>query len=114
MRKSQGGNQRKEHDELVDKILVKLSAMGIFCWPHPTGGAFRGKAFLKFGLKGSSDIVAIMRNGMFWGIEVKTGDAEQEPDQKRFEGAVRRVNGHYTVARSVNDVINYYISIGNP
>lgn len=121
MQKRNGGvstkkshDRRQAHDALVDNIILTLSRMGIMAWQHKTGVATIKGRIVKYGLIGSSDIVAIMRNGMFWGIEVKTGSAKQEPQQKLFEMAVKRRNAHYTVARSIDDVINYYISIGNP
>lgn len=75
---------------------------------------------MKFGLKGSADILGIWQDpranahdekgvwlgpvGRFLGIECKTVRGRQSPEQLAFEAMVKRMGGVYILARSVEDV----------
>ena len=67
-------------------------------------GEGKGKRFLRFGTKGSPDIVCVI-NGNYVGIEVKGMKGYQSPDQKLFQEALEEVGGRYILARSLDDVI---------
>jgi hypothetical protein len=60
-----------------------------------------GERVIRFGLKGSSDIIGIYK-GRFLGIEVKTGNARQSKDQKRFQAMIDKMGGIYVVIRESN------------
>ncbi len=98
-------NQTKEHQELVDKILLALQPYGRV-WRNATGAArsLDGKRVISFGLKGSADILGLLWGGRFIAIEVKTGKAVQNKYQKNFQAMVEKYGGIYIVARSVEDV----------
>jgi len=97
--------QNEAHQKLVKAILKTFGCDSrIFIWPNNTGTAYRGKALLKFGLKGSPDIIGMTRAGIFIGIEVKTGKAVLGKQQKVFREKSELFRAHYLVARCVDDV----------
>ena len=53
----------------------------------------------RYGLVGSPDIIGILNNGKFVGIECKTGNAKQSEQQKNFEKMCTKFNAIYFVAR---------------
>jgi hypothetical protein len=70
------------------------------------GRAFDSDRIISFGLKGSADIIGIIKpHGRFLAIEVKTGAAKQTAEQLAFEKMVIKFGGVYIVARSVDDVL---------
>ena len=97
-----------EHQRLVAQILLKFgSNHKLKIWKNATGTgkSHDGKRFIRYGLKGSADIIGIMEpNGKFIAIEVKTGNAKQSKQQKIFEQMVTKSGGIYIVARSVQCV----------
>lgn len=100
-----GGNKSAEHSKLVNEILLAFgSRRDLTLWKNASGAVKIGERFLRFGLKGSPDIIGIADGGRFVGIEVKTGTARQTPEQKLFEAMVFRRGGLYVLARSLDDV----------
>ena len=88
-------------------VLAYLGQRGdCFFWRQNTGGAQLGGQFVRFGVKGASDVFAILApSGRFVAIECKRPKGGVEsPDQKRFGESVRAVGGIYVLARSVADV----------
>jgi hypothetical protein len=65
-----------------------------------------GKPF-KYGLKGSADIIGILKNGKFLALEVKTGKATQSKQQLAFAAMIQKYGGHYFVCRSVSDAVSF-------
>lgn len=76
----------KEHQELVKKCLLWLSVNRPWvCWSNTTGNVRTDTGrYIKFGLKGSSDIIGISDTGKFICIEVKTGKSRVSKEQKAF------------------------------
>ncbi len=100
-----GQNQSAEHSALVNDILFTFgSRKDLTLWKNATGAVKIGDRFLRFGMKGSPDILGIIDGGIFIGIEVKTGNAHQTAEQKFFEAMVLRRGGVYVLARCVEDV----------
>jgi hypothetical protein len=81
--------------------------MGRF-WKQETGAAYRGSHLIHYGLKGSADITGIMRGGRRIEVEVKTGRAVQQDNQKAFETMIKMFGGYYFVVHSVEEAI-YWI-----
>ena len=100
-------NNSAAHSKLVSEILVALSRAGVFAWKNHTGmGRSMAGNLMRFGLKGSADILAVLPpRGRFAGIEVKTGTGRQKATQSNFEKAVALRGGLYLVARSVEDAL---------
>lgn len=100
-----GGDNTKNHETLLKQCLVLLSSNGFLCWKSSTGAIRSGNRFQRYGLVGSSDIIAISPpEGTFCAIEIKTGSAVQNKNQKAFEKAVKKVGGVYIVVRSLQDL----------
>ena len=100
-----GGNQSQEHSALVNEILLQFGARpNLTLWKNATGAVKIANRFLKFGMKGSPDIIGVANGGIFLGIEVKTGQAKQSPEQKLFQAMVGKRGGIYILARSLADV----------
>ncbi len=105
--KSKRESYRKEHDDLVAKIIVALSATGLGrFWSQPTGAAYRNNVLIKYGCVGSADISGIVIGGKRFEMEVKTGNAQQEPQQKIFEERIKMYGGIYFVAHSVEEAVS--------
>jgi len=101
-----------EHQDLVNEILKKYGAhQYLTIWKNATGMAFRGETCIKFGLKGSADILGIMKPyGRFIAIECKSGKAQQSAQQKAFQKMIIDFGGVYIVARSIEDVDNLILN----
>lgn len=95
----------EEHQKILVEILKEFGARtDMKIWANNTGAAFRRGRLLKFGLKGSGDILGIIEGGTFLSIEVKSGKARQTAQQKIFQKVVSNLGGLYIVARSTIDV----------
>ena len=79
-------------------------------WNNPSG---MGRAMnddhpIRFGLKGSSDIIGIIGaeplRGKWLAIETKTEVGRQSKEQINFMNMIRAMGGIYIIARSVHDV----------
>jgi hypothetical protein len=93
------------HKKLIHDILLSLNPYGRF-WKNQTGVATSTNGnTIRFGLVGSPDIIGILKNGKFCGIEVKTGKATQSKDQIRFEKMCQSMTAVYILARSVEDTL---------
>lgn len=97
-----------EHQQLVNDILVALSARGVLCWPIQTGKAISPTGrVVAYGNKGHGDIGGVIGPvGKALSIEVKTGKAREQENQRLFGAAFERAGGVRIVARSVDDAIN--------
>jgi len=97
------------HNRLLAEVLIELSKTGLCrVWRNETGLALnpRTQKPFRYGLKGSSDIIGLLKNGRFLAIEVKTGQAVQSEQQKNFAAMVQKFGGLYFVCRSVTDALN--------
>lgn len=107
-------NNSAEHQRLVHDILIKIGGMPeIRIWKNATGVA---RAFdnpdrvISFGLPGSPDIIGIMKGGRWLGIEVKTSNAKQSKEQKKFQAMIEKFGGLYILARCVESTLQKIIS----
>jgi hypothetical protein len=99
--------QRVLEKDVQRSILDWLTAKRIFHYRNNSGAMaseYKGvKRFMRFGAKGSPDIVAVVR-GRYVGIEVKGTNGRQNPDQKLFEQELMKAGGQYILAASIEDV----------
>ena len=93
----------KSESELQTEILEWLLWSGYFAWRNNNLAA-PGRKFR--GLYGTPDIVGILPNGLFLGIEVKSSRGIQSPHQKVFQEKSTQLGGKYILARSLQDVID--------
>jgi hypothetical protein len=99
------------HHGLIGDILIAINPrFGLF-WKNETGAVkMPSGSFVRFGLKGSSDILGVCR-GRFVAIEVKTGEATLRKSQRNFREAVTKNGGIYCLARNVEGVVDLLKSI---
>jgi hypothetical protein len=94
------------HNKLTDEIISTLNQFeDVYVWHNQTGAAFRGKRMIRFGCKGSADIIGTVK-GKFVALEVKTGSGRQKEDQKKFQEVVEEAGGFYSVVRSTEQSID--------
>jgi hypothetical protein len=85
--------------------LEYLAARGVFAWSNNTGAVrVDGKRFVRFGMKGSPDILGVTNGGRILCVETKSERGRQTAEQREFEEAVRERGGVYVVAKSVLDL----------
>ena len=97
------------HTDLINSILLALSKTGkITAWRNETGTArsMDGHRIIRFGLKGSSDIIGIADSGRFIAIECKLGRDQLREEQINFRRMISGRNGVYIEARSIDDVMS--------
>jgi hypothetical protein len=90
----------KESD-IVKNCLTYLRLKNHMAWRNNTGR--RGR--ISFGLRGSPDIIGIMPDGRFLGVECKVEGGTQSPEQADFQRHATERNALYIVARSLDDII---------
>jgi len=75
-------------------------------WRNNTGKGLSldGKRVITFGLKGSPDIIGVLRGGRFVGIEVKKPGGRQSDRQKKFQKMLEAFGGLYILADHPDDV----------
>jgi hypothetical protein len=85
-----------------------LKSIGVF---HYRSQVYRGKtktgAFLHTGVKGLADLTCILKDCILF-IETKKADGEQSTHQKAFMWRVRQLGHYYLIARSVDDVKEFF------
>ena len=96
---------------ILDYLNVWL---GYFAWKNHTTGIYskERRQYLrptgKYALRGVSDIICVTPTGKVVFIEVKSAKGRVSDEQKEFISRVAECNGYAFVARSIDDVIDYY------
>ena len=80
---------------VLDGCLRYLQARGIYCWRNNTGAVeIRPGQWVRFGKKGSSDILAILPpGGRLLCVECKAPNGKLTPEQKQFLEEIRELGG---------------------
>ena len=95
--------------QLVKSILIDAGySRELVLWRNNTGGVNyedKGKKrFVKFGVKGASDIFGIRKkDGKFIAIECKVGRNKLTYHQQYFGEMIQENNGIFIVARCLDD-----------
>ncbi len=92
--------------EITQAILLALgSRPDVRLWRNNTGRLLNPRTgrWVAFGLKGSADILGIVRGGRFLAIETKTPEGRLRPEQRAFRAMIESLGGIYVLARSVDD-----------
>lgn len=101
---------------VLSSILEYLALRGIYAWRNNTGavqipGPNRTR-FVRYGLKGSSDILGILDDGRFLAIEVKGPKGKASQEQSQFLAEIAKRGGVAFVARSIEDVDRHLFQPG--
>lgn len=95
--------------EIQRAILQYLELVGIVAWRNNTGAIvshYKGHTrLIKFGHKGSCDILGVLPGGRFLGIEVKDEKGKVSEDQQNFIDAINFKGGLAFVARTLEEVM---------
>lgn len=78
-----------------------------FFWRQNTTPIFDKDHFRsmpKYSLNGVPDIILI-KDGIFWGLEVKQPKGKQSENQKLFEYKLKKAGGKYNIVTSLDDII---------
>ena len=100
----------KEKD-IERSICDWLRIKGFFFWKQPSAGFFdtTRKTFRKhtspYVRNGVPDII-VVKDGAFYGFEVKSETGRQSQAQIDFERDLRHAGGNYFLVRSIEDVEN--------
>jgi penicillin-binding protein-related factor A (putative recombinase) len=98
--------------DIENAILLYLHMIGIFAWKNQSVGTFDpGKGLFrrsnnKFHIKGTSDILGILKDGRFLAIEVKRPSTKKQttPHQRNFLEQINKNGGVGFVATSIKEV----------
>ena len=79
---------------VLQGCLKYLKIKGIFAWRNSVGAVRIGPGrFMRFGLKGSSDIVGILPGGRLLCVECKSQNGRLSEEQRAFLETVRGLGG---------------------
>ena len=94
------------HEKTIQNEILRtfgtLSSLRL--WRANTGVARIGTRVVRFGIPGQADLTGILPDGRRLEIEVKSPTGRQSSAQKAYERMIKRFNGVYILARSVEDV----------
>lgn len=98
---------------IMNACMVALSAARCLVWRNNTGAHRDADGRLvRYGLgKGSSDLIGIAPDGIFFAVEVKTDTGRASEAQILFIEAVRRHGGRAGIARSPQDAVRIAIPV---
>lgn len=99
-------NDRPEAAALVEVIKVLRNHPTVaWCERQNSGAAKVGGRFIRFGWRGCSDVLGMMKDGRLLAVECKAKGGRLRPEQAAFLSLVRRFGGVAFVARDCRDVL---------
>jgi len=95
----------KPESGVVSACLKWLWYRGCYVWRNNTGALKTNEGqWVRFGLKGSADIIGVSPAGRFLAIECKAPGQYLKPEQKAFRDTIEAHKGIYVMARSTDDL----------
>lgn len=92
--------------QIQNEVLKAVNYFGYF-WRNNSGAYTIGKRYIKFGLKGSADILGVVSGtGLFLAIEVKANKGKQSEEQKLFQRQIEAQGGRYILVKSSEEAVN--------
>ena len=99
-------NDRPEAAALVEVLKVLRNHPAVaWCERQNSGAAKVGGRFIRFGWRGCSDVLGMMKDGRLLAVECKAKGGRLRPEQAAFLDLVRRFGGVAFVARECRDVL---------
>lgn len=95
---------KSKETDLVRACLAFLEVRGIYAWRNNSGAVKTDNRFIRYGKVGSCDILGILDDGRFLGIECKVGKRKTTMPQEEFMYAICSRGGVAFVARTIDDV----------
>ena len=96
---------------LVNQVLHYLTLKGYFVYRNNTGavalGSGRSQRFMRFGYKGSCDVIGVTPEGLFIGVECKIKPNKPTQFQLDFIEEINKRGGIGLVAYDLDDVVEY-------
>jgi hypothetical protein len=95
----------------IVQYLQMLENLGRLMFVRNNTGALvvgdekEGKRFIRFGKKGSSDLIVFLKGGRTIFLEVKREKGRQSEAQREFERSVKALGFGYFLVHSLDDVI---------
>ena len=96
---------RQKEVETTPAMLDYLTRRGCFVWRNNSGVVWAGKRCIRFGFKGSADIIGLLPDGRFLAVENKSNGKPVTPEQVAFLDAVRSRGGVGVVVTGAEDLI---------
>lgn len=97
----------KEESEVQSECLDYLTTMGLYVWRNNTGAYNRNGRLIRYGKKGSSDILGIAKDGRFLAVEVKREKGGVlSDDQKEFLFNITKNGGVAIVVNSLESLVD--------
>ncbi|MDD5303084.1 MAG: VRR-NUC domain-containing protein [Elusimicrobia bacterium] len=101
---------------VLSAILEYLEIRHVFAWRNNTGAvkveARPGQRFIRFGKRGSSDILGVLDDGRALAIEVKGPKGKATFEQLDFLAEIAKRGGVAFIARSIEDVDRHLFQPG--
>lgn len=100
-------NHRKLEAAALTEVLKALRTHPNVAWvERMNSGAFKaGNRFIRFGFAGCPDVIGMLRDGRFLGVEVKAPNGKLRPEQQLFIELVNNHGGVAFVAKDCRDVL---------
>lgn len=104
-----------ERDVLTDCLRYLGTYPDVLAWRNNTGAIPDAKGrVVRFGLVGSSDIIAVRSGGRVVFVECKAARGRLSTQQERFRDRVVSLGAAYIVARSVADLYSEFPQHARP
>jgi len=91
--------------QVLHDCLKSLHSLEVFAWRNNTGTLWTNGQPVSFGYPGSPDIIGVLPNGRFLGVECKSATGRQSAKQKKFEAKLGTNKGLYILARSADEML---------
>lgn len=90
------------HTELINAGVEYLNARGFFVWKNNTGT--QGSRHVRFGKKGSGDLIGMFPDGRFIAGEAKILPDKQSDDQQIFQAECEKRNAIYILYYDIDEL----------
>lgn len=96
---------KKDESVVLRECMELLRIHNIYSWRNNTGAVKIGSRFVRFGYKGSSDILGITKDGRFLAVECKRENGGVlSQDQKNFLFNITKNGGVAICVHSVEEL----------